>query len=287
MIKNGKTSKVKFSEEETQDIIQSYLSGESSVQIGKRFGISHKPILKLLKENEVYVDKLARRFHRQYALNEDYFDNIDTQDKAYILGFLMADGNNNPDKQTISMALQEDDKYILEEIRTKIGSEKPLDFIDYSNKHDFGYTYKNQWRLNLFSKKFCEVLAEKGMMPKKSTYLQFPTCIPNKLLSHFVRGYFDGNGSISHKNSKYLSISIVSTFKFNNELSNILKNKFNINVKLNESRNHNGITYDLNINQYNDSLLFLDWIYKDAKMFLIRKYDKYHNYLIANNLLSA
>ena len=286
MIKNGKTSKAKFSEEEIQDIIQSYLNGESSVQIGKRFGISHKPILKLLHEKGVYVDPSAKRFHRQYALNEDYFDNIDTQDKAYIFGFLMADGNNNPDKQTISMALQEEDKYILEEMRIKIGSEKPLDFLDYSNKHDFGYTYKNQWRLNLFSKKFCEVLAEKGMVPNKSFCLQFPTCIPDKLLSHFVRGYFDGNGHIGLSGGKSLSTSIVSTLSFCNTLSNILKNKLNIESKINESRNHNGITHDIRISKYKDAIVFLDWIYKDADIFLTRKNIKYHTYL-TNNLLSA
>ena len=116
MTKNGKlwNGERIFSEEETQDIIQSYLNGESSVKIGKRYNVTHKPILKLLKRNNIYVDKLARRFHRQYGLNEDYFINIDTPNKAYILGFFFADGNNNPSKQTISMALQEEDQEILE-----------------------------------------------------------------------------------------------------------------------------------------------------------------------------
>lgn len=274
MTKNGKLWNREriFSEEEIQDIIQSYLNGESSVKIGKRYNIDHKPILKLLKKNGVYVDKLARRFHRQYALNEEYFDDIDTPDKAYIFGFLMADGNNNPSKQTISMALQEEDRYILEEMRIKIGSEKTLDFIDYTNKHDFGYTYKNQWRLNLFSKKFCEVLAEKGMVPNKSYCLQFPTCIPEKLLSHFVRGYFDGNGSIS---STSTAISITSTKSFCETLNDLLCEHLDIHGRLNEASNHNGITYTYIITKISDVIKFLDWIYKDAQMYLIRKYVKY------------
>ncbi len=274
MTKNGKlwNHERLFTEEEVQDIIQSYLNGESSVQIGKRYNTTHKPILKLLKKNDIYVDKLARRFHRQYALNEDYFDDIDTQDKAYIFGFLMADGNNNPSKQTISMALQEEDKYILEEMRSKIGSEKPLEFIDYSNKHDFGYTYKNQWRLNLFSKKFCEVLAEKGIVPGKSSCLQFPTCIPNNLLSHFIRGYFDGNGTIC---STSTLVSITSTKDFCTSLNNLLWQHLNIQGRLNEASNHNGITYTYTITKISDVIKFLNWIYNDAHMYLIRKYIKY------------
>ena len=50
-------------------------------------------------------------------MDEKYFDNIDTQNKAYTLGFLFADGYNSISKSTVSMALQESDGYILDKIR--------------------------------------------------------------------------------------------------------------------------------------------------------------------------
>lgn len=288
MTKNGKlwNHERLFSEEETQDIIQSYLNGESSVQIGKRYNTTHKPILKLLKRNGVYVDKLAKRFHRQYALNEDYFDNIDTQDKAYILGFFFADGNNNPSKQTISMALQEEDKEILEKIRNAIGSEKPLDYLDYTRKHDFGYTYKNQWRLNLFSKKFCEDLIRHGMIPNKSLILEFPN-IDEALYPHFIRGYFDGDGSICKTKCNGACLTITSTNKFCVKLKDIVLNQLGIDGVIRDASNHNDITKVYSLTNSITIKMFLDWLYTDANLFLQRKYDRYQQYFYTNNLLSA
>lgn len=141
--KNGKEvyNKKIFTLEELKDIKESYIKGESSVSIGKRYGISHKPILRELHNMGVDVDQ--KKSVRKYQLDEHYFDSIDTPNKAYILGFLHSDGSNFPDKSTISLSLQEEDIDILERIRKELKSEKPLEFLDYSNKHDFGYTYKN------------------------------------------------------------------------------------------------------------------------------------------------
>ena len=88
-----------FTEEQEQQIIDMYLNQEiSSVKIGKHFGCSHKPILKVLERHNIPRTRVGIR---KYKLNEEYFDNIDTPNKAYILGFLYADGNNCPAKQTV------------------------------------------------------------------------------------------------------------------------------------------------------------------------------------------
>lgn len=288
MTKNGKlwNGERIFSEEEIQDIIQSYLNGESSVKIGKRYNITHKPILKLLKRNNIYVDKLARRFHRQYSLNEDYFINIDTPNKAYILGFFFADGNNNPSKQTISMALQEEDQEILEKIRNAIGSEKPLDYLDYTHKHDFGYTYKNQWRLNIFSKKFCEDLAKHGMVPNKSLILEFPN-IPENLYPHFIRGYFDGDGSVCKTKCNGMCLTITSTNNFCIKLSAVINKILDIKGVIRDASNCNGVTKVYSLTSSENIKKLLDWMYVDAELFLQRKYERYQQYFYTNNLLSA
>jgi hypothetical protein len=175
-----------FSDEQKQLIKNLYQNGKSTVIIGKMFGVSHKIIAKILEEFQIARTGVGRR---QYALNEHYFDQIDTPNKAYILGFLYADGSNNISKCTVSMSLEDKDKEILEKIRIEIGSEKPLEFLDYSNKHDFGYTYNNQYRLLMFSAHMCKTLQEHGMVPNKSLILSFPD-INHNLLSHFVRGFF-------------------------------------------------------------------------------------------------
>lgn len=255
-----------FTESQQQEILDMYLNQKiSSVKIGQHFGCSHKPILKVLKAHNVDRTGVGRR---KYNLDEFYFDTIDSHNKAYIFGFLCADGSNCRDKATVSMALQEGDKQILEDIRKELKSEKELEFLDYSNKHDFGYTYQNQWRLNLFSSHICDSLNALGMMPNKSLRFVFPK-IEEVYYSDFLRGYFDGNGAIYKS-----GCSITSTFDFCYYVQDILKN-LGIESLVNEASNHNGITAELRIPKKENTKKFLDYIYSDSEMHLERKYLKY------------
>lgn len=144
-----------FTVEEREQIKDMYLNGNSTVKIGKLFGVSNHIISKVLDGFGIKRTGVGRR---KYSLNEHYFDEINTHNKAYCLGFLYADGCNMKSKSTISMSLEEEDKDILEMIRKEIDSERELEFLDYSNKHDFGYTYKNQYRLLMFSSHMCKAL---------------------------------------------------------------------------------------------------------------------------------
>lgn len=278
-----------FTDNETKDIIVQYLSGMSSVKIGKRYNVGHKVILRVLHENNIEVNN--SRLHRKYKLNENYFDVIDTQNKAYILGFLYADGNNGINKSTISLCLQEEDMDILEKIRLEIGSEKPLLYLDKSNKHDFGYDYKNQYGLYMFSKHMCESLCDKGVVPNKSLITTFPDFLPNHLLSHFIRGVYDGDGSIYRtvKNEKNhaVSVTITATESFCQSLQSVVKEQINLNSKIYDASCHNGITKVFTLSGRNLSKSFLDWIYKDAELYLQRKYDRYMEYYFIDKPLSA
>lgn len=283
-----KYNEIVFSKYQEQDIINSYLNGTSSVKIGKKYGVSHKTILKVLHKNNIEVN--SNNFIRKYNLDECYFDEIDTPNKAYILGFLYADGSNNISKSTVTMSLQEEDKDILECIRKELQSEKPLEYLDYSNKHDFGYSYKNQYRFIAFSKHMCNSLEKIGMIPNKSLSLKFPNIRP-ELYSHFIRGYFDGDGSITQciksENNHAVLITITSTKLFCESLVDICKNELGFEPKIYDASCHNGITKVFTISGRNICKKFLDWIYKDADMYLLRKYQRYLDYYNINNSLIA
>lgn len=271
-----------FSKDEVKDIIDSYLNKESCTKLGKRYDVSHKCILKILHKYNIDVDQ--KKLVRKYELNENYFDSIDTPNKAYVLGFLYADGHNSIHKSTITMSLQEEDKQILELIREELGSTKPLEYLDYANKHDFGYHYKNQYRLIVFSKHMCESLEKIGMVSNKSLVLEFPN-IPEELYSHFIRGYFDGDGTINKKTG---SFGIISTKNFVSKVKEILENSLNITGGIiYESSNHNGITYDLHFHKQYETRKIYNWIYDNAEMYLARKYNIYCNHKIFNNSLIA
>lgn len=278
-------NEIYFSQEDSEKIKDLYLSGNSTVKIGQLFGVSHKKIAKVLEEFGIPRTGVGRR---RYGINECYFDEIDTPNKAYILGFFYADGSNNRNKCTVSMSLEEGDFDILEKIRKEIESEKELEFLNYSNKHDFGYTYKNQYRLLLFSSHICDSLIRHGMVPNKSLILEFPE-IRDDLLPHFIRGYFDGDGSVYHgKRKTQFTLTITSTNSFCNTLKDIVEKFVGINCHIYDASNHNGVTKVFAISGRNQIKSFMDWIYNDADLFLQRKYDRYLNYFYnINNSLSA
>lgn len=264
-----------FTDKEKEQIKDMYLNGNSTVKIGKLFNVSNHVISKVLDSFGIKRTGVGRR---KYSLDEYYFDEINTHNKAYCLGFLYADGCNMKNKSTISMSLEEGDKDILELIRHEINVDRELEFIDYSDKHDFGYTYKNQYRLLMFSAHMCRVLEGYGMTPNKSLTLKFPK-IDEQFMPDFIRGVFDGDGSIYNgkKKSKF-TLTITSTNDFCKELVKIVEKTLYINCHIYDASNHNGITKVFSISGRNQVKTFLDWIYKDAEMFLERKHQRYIKY---------
>lgn len=265
-----------FTDEQENQIIDMYLNQNmSTVKIGKMFGCTHKPILKVLERHNIPRTGVGQR---KYKLDEHYFDVIDTPNKAYILGFLYADGNNSMEKQTIKMALEESDINILETIRNELNSEKPLVYVDNSKYKRNGYTSKNQWYLEFHSKHMCEVLNDIGMIPNKSLKLEFPN-IQENLYSHFIRGYFDGDGSIyKHCKLNSATLTITSTESFCKKLKEICEKELGIYCGIYDASNHNGITKVFSIGCKNSCKILLDWLYTDAEMYLQRKYDRYISY---------
>lgn len=271
-----KKSYKNFSNEEKENIVKLYLDGNSTVAIGKIYNFNHHSIAAVL--DEYNIDRRdASHCHRIYSVNENYFDNINTQNKAYFLGFLFADGNNCIQKTTIRISLQEKDREILEKLRIDIGSNKPLRFIssEYKRNNGEGYDYKDKYALDVCNKHWCERLSELGCVPNKSLILKFPDYLSDDMLPHFIRGYFDGDGSIVNAKSGNHAINLTSTKDFCTSVKNIVFNLFGIDSYIYPASNKNGITYVWALRKKHDIKIFLDWMYKDAELYLERKYNRY------------
>lgn len=283
---NKQRTYLDFTKQEETNVCELYNNGVSTVKIGKMYNVSHKVIARILEKNNIKRTGVGKR---KYLLDEYYFDNIDNQNKAYILGFIYADGSNALSKSTINISLQKSDKDILEKMRAELKSSKPLVFLDYSNKNDYGYHYKDQYALRFHSAHMCSKLLELGVYTDKSYTLKFPNFLRKDLLPHFIRGVFDGDGSISRykasdKNHQ-INITITSTKDFCDELQSICQKELCINAGIYDASCKNGITKVFTIGGRNKAKIFLDWIYKDAELYLDRKYKRYQDYY-ANDSLS-
>lgn len=148
---------------------------------------------------------------RKYLLNENFFSVIDTEEKAYFLGFLFADGYINEKLNMVDLTLHHKDSEILEKfVKELYSNDRPLKII----RNDY-------LRLVINSEKIITDLKKHGCFQKKTFKLEFPTTIENNLIKHFMRGYFDGDGSI-YINEKSLTFSIVGTENFITKYKEIL-----------------------------------------------------------------
>lgn len=247
----------------TTQILKRYSEGVGCYLLAKEFNTQESTILKILHENDVEI-----RGPRQYFFDQDFFEKIDTQDKAYILGWCFSDGYNSDDDLSISIT----DREVLEHIKEKIGQDSPIEEIDRS---DLGY--KTIYRLRMSSVKMCQDLANLGCVRAKSLIVQFPAPdkVPTELMSHFLRGMFDGNGTITKDNQGRWFVNICSSDDF----CAIAK------IFLNEELNcYFGTTKCISVSKVQTGTIdtikaFLDYIYKDASFKLDRKYQKYLQFL--------
>ena len=265
----------KISEAEIEEIQSLYLDGLSYRDIGERMKITRNVVSQCVK-------RVTQPKHRIYEFNERYFDVIDSQNKAYILGLLYADGTNNTKEHRVSLALKYTDVNILNKISNELGLNKNLEYVSERISTYYGKEFKSQsqYRLRVNSLHFSERLVELGMVPKKSLVLVFPTFLPADLIPHFIRGYFDGDGCVQTQISKtgYLcdhKINILSTNDFCETMEKIIESILGINCHIYNTSAQNGITKQLCIVGRRQCTKFLEWIYKDADLYLDRKYQIY------------
>ena len=252
------------------EVLKLYNNGKTCDEIGKITGHSGAQISILLKRS----DQDVRNW--KYSVNEHFFDKVDSEEVAYVLGWFYSDGcvDNNG---KLRIQIQKDDEYILYIIKDLMEYDGPLYEVSPPKKYPHR---KSQVSLTINRKSLADKLIALGCVPNKSLILNFPSpsIISDKLMSHFIRGVFDGDGSISIKNNKYLNVSIISSESFLQSFRYWLINHLAIDTKHYYRYSHT-TTMQMMITRTNHAKLFLDWMYRDANYYLTRKFSKYQKYL--------
>lgn len=249
---------------EEEEIVKLYSEKNMGYKtIAKQFKVDGLKIRSILTKNEILITK--RKSSRLFEINEDFFEKIDSPEKAYVLGFFWADGNICKKLKTIRFLNHPQEKEILDKISKLIFLEEKEVVTDL--KHNRVY-------LNICSKKMVKDLIDKGCTPRKSLTISFPSenDVPIELQSHFLRGYFDGDGCIWLKNKKLLNLSLCISKPFLVSLEPLLKGmdcKYYV--------EDIGKIFVLKIIGNFSALKFLNFIYKDkGDYFLNRKFVKFY-----------
>ncbi|MBT2687288.1 hypothetical protein J7I93_03735 [Bacillus sp. ISL-47] len=215
---------------------------------------------------------------RKYNISENIFENIDTEENAYWLGLLYADAYvTNDCRYVLELCLKAEDLNHLIKFREFMKSDHPI----VPKEVKLGDKIYRAYRFSIYSKKLVLDLIKQGCLPRKSLILKFPssTIVPENLVRHFLRGYWDGDGTISftklkQHGYKYCSMSVISTTEFVEKIRNTLDLP---KVKLNPQGN----AYSLRYTGANFPSKILDFIYQDASIYLPRKYAHYKSFLSA------
>lgn len=231
-----------------------------------------------LKKCELYKSKYGK-----YFVNQNYFNKIDNEWKAYWFGFLCADGTNairkknNKTTYTIKLCLSIVDLNHLCKFKKSLQSDAPIkERLVKNNDKIF-----KECDINICNQQICNDLNKYGCVPKKSLILKFPNkdIISDELIRHFIRGYFDGDGCVHiNKKNKSTVINFTGTEDFLDSLRQILHNKINMPI-LRITRKKGQKAYQLSYGGIEEFEKIFEFLYKDANIFLDRKLEKFKTIL--------
>ena len=270
-------------EQDKINIVKEFKNGLTVAEIPQKLNISQRAVSRVLKDENINTKRRNR-----YTLDESYFENIDSQEKAYILGFLYADGYVGSEAtNNIVISVAEQDVDILEKI---------IENIKFTGRLRKRNSYKNSYNtsqqhfiLNFSSKQMANTLRSLGFnQTKKDRIFQLPN-IESSLIRHFVRGFFDGDGSFSLNDNRsthilsngelkeYIytkpSFNIVGPVNFMEELAEILPGSYHF-----KQSGIDGLVYIMNSSK-RDIVDIYNYLYTDSTIYIERKHNKFLKFM--------
>lgn len=231
----------------------------------------------------------------EYTCNFDFFEKIDTEQKAYWLGFISSDGwisISDTGAGTIGIELQISDIDHLKKFNKDIGGNYKIDVFEKTcNLSNDSIKLFKMCRIRVYSRKMVNDLIKLGLSNNKTENLTLPN-IPQELMRHYIRGFFDGDGCVRGRKKTLASGHIKmcpicditsKCVSFLEEIRAYLYNNKNICSYIYFNENNIGRLY---IHKNQHTLDFLNYIYADSSVFLSRKFFVYEDILNHTNCLA-
>jgi len=247
-----------------EEIINLHNLGFPPIKIAEKLNCDLTNISKRLLKSGIKPIRTVKYWGRKnrYSVNESYFNIIDTEEKAYILGLMYADGSVSEGNFYIKMK----DEDVLIKIKKALNAEQLIRLYKRGNYEAY--------ILNICSQKLAKSLVQHGCFINKTYTLSFPN-IPIFLYPHFIRGFYDGDGCLQINNN-----SSQCRFDLTSASTKLLKDIQNIISPLVSTKGslikESGISnaWHLKYSGFRINMI-LDWLYKDSSIFMKRKHDKF------------
>lgn len=243
-------------------LVMRYQTGETSAQLMQVFGFkSHVSVLAVLNAYGVKRRSWSETMKglqnaRKHSLNQSFFSEIDSELKAYFLGLLYADGWVS---RTGSVGLASTDQMLVDEFKKAIQSSVPITV-------KLPLQGKPLHQLIFSCRHMAVDLKKHGCIPAKSKCLAYPKTVPTKFNHHFVRGLFDGDGSVS-ASQRGLCVSLCGAKKLINSVEHWARKQGMPKASVYSKGNIYAVAYNGRINAFKWRLI----LYRNATIFLERK----------------
>jgi hypothetical protein len=256
-----------------EEYVNSDIYERSINDLSEKYGLNRKTIVRHLKASGIEITNS----HGKAKINSDIFEVIDTEEKAYWLGFLYADGCIYANGKSVSLGLSQADHDHIVKFNNFLGRNKAVYVKTNGKDKNGGQLWCSEVRFN--DAKVWSDLNNKGITPNKSLTIKFPNkdiFKTNDLIRHFIRGYFDGDGCVTWCNSNRTtpSVNIIGTLDF---LKGI-ESEFGDNAYICHKKNKSDEVFTFKLTNLK-AFKFLEYIYKDSTIYLERKYNRYLNFV--------
>lgn len=265
-----------------------YLKNNYLKQTNKQLSLS---LDRSVKAVEVKLTRLGFTRPKKLIYDDKIFEIIDTEEKAYWLGFLMADGYITVTDRNAELGIElniKDKRHLFKFqkfLKTNAMVQERNRFFEKVANNYCNKTLSSCF-IRIYNKKIVEDLINLGFQQnKRNKGLKFCQ-IPDNLKRHFIRGFFDGDGSIAkiHNRANYICNITSKDEKFLKEIRKILYIEGINSYLTNWTNGYNNKIYQLNVAAKKDVEKYLNFIYQDSKIYLERKHSLY---LIATSISNS
>ena len=267
-----------------------YIERKNTVEMAEEANCSVDSIRGWMKKHDLKVSmEVANDGKRKYNFNHDFFNHIDTEKKAYWLGFIMADAYISSKDSQFKLSLARRDKGHLQKFLNDLESDYVIK--DYDNHSNLTNKVHPMSKVVITSIRFHSTLITKGVLPQKTGNEQKPN-IPLSFYKDFVRGYFDGDGTIScgvrdrsrvyktqttYSKKIWSSGSILGGEIFLKGMSDFFYDELGIKPTVRKKSDYENV-HQMSFSDGNLKII-MDWFYEGATVYLDRKKEKYEEYL--------
>ena len=270
--------KVQLSEEEIQKLLSLYQEGYSLKVCGEKIGYSKDIVKRVLKENNIeirpYALHRANNGNREKVKDKTFFSKErENSNMAWLLGFLASDGTVSSKNNGIKIGLSSKDEEILYKIK---------DLLSLTNSNVTHYVTNKGFDVSeLFwtCQQHKKDLARYGIIPRKTFNLKPPYELNEKFYIDYIRGYFDGDGSITMTDKQYLGLGfkiVSATPEILNFIGDVFQQQYDIKKPkiYSSTRQRTNPLYSLEYST-NPTIKIYQYLYHDDTIYLKRKKDRY------------